>query len=278
MLLESLSDHAAEQLKRSEDRWHQASTEASASQRQSELAFAELDSARRTKARWKRLLRVTTQQEWDAESRWLDAVHRGEQAQARKHELEQTIGQQAAGADGEQAYARWLASHVPDDWHGFGGYRNRKGEADLVVVGPSGVWVVEVKNRNARLFVDGDTWRYDKLDRWGNVVTHGRAVDNSGRTWGQQASQVAEALEGWLTKQGQRVPVHSAVMLVHRRATLATVRNPGVDLVDTDPEQLRRRLIAAPQVADARVRSTVAGLIRRDHEFHSKPRPRRSRT
>ncbi len=158
----------------------------------------------------------------------------------------------------------------------FAGYKNRRGEADAVVVGPPGVWVIEVKNRNARLHVDGDRWWYQKLDRWGNVVETGSATDNKNRTWGRQAADVAHDLAWWLDRNQQPVSIRTAVMLMHGRASVGTVQNPDVDLISTNPRELLQAMTDAEPMLSPGTRAAIGKLIRRDHEYHNQHRERRN--
>jgi hypothetical protein len=203
------------------------------------------------------------------------ARRRHKEADARYIRSVRESEQQAAGIQGENALASWLSGRLSDDWIAVCGYRNRKGEADIVVVGPPGVWVIEVKNRNARLHVEGDQWWYQKMDRWGNVVENGSASDNGGRTWGRQVGDIADALAWWLKRNDQQVHVHTAVMLTHARASLGHIRDPGVDLVQTDPQALLRAMTSPPPVTGPTARTAIAKLIRRDHRYHNERRVRR---
>jgi Holliday junction resolvase-like predicted endonuclease len=45
---------------------------------------------------------------------------------------------------------------LDDAWVMIRGYRNRRGETDHVLVGPGGVWAVEVKRRRIRLHATGE--------------------------------------------------------------------------------------------------------------------------
>lgn len=278
MLIEYLSDYAGDELKSSKEERLRASYDEGIWQTQYRGAEAEYRTARRNKPTWRRILSLSTPEEREARQRLDEAERQTNQADARQRQLEHKVQQQAAGVKGEEALASWLSSTLSDDWVMLGGYRNRKGEADLVLVGPSGVWVVEVKNRNAKLHVDGDRWRYEKLDRWGNVVDKGLAVDNSGRTWGQQASEVAQSLVWWLDRNEHRIPVRTAVMLMHHRASLGNIRSPGVDVVSTDPQQLRRAMTDSASVVSPDDRDAIVKLIRRDHLYHNNPQRRRKRS
>lgn len=57
----------------------------------------------------------------------------------------------AAGAAGESFVAGELGRALDDEWTLLRGYHNRRGEIDLVLVGPRGLFAIEVKNqRSAR--------------------------------------------------------------------------------------------------------------------------------
>jgi hypothetical protein len=47
-------------------------------------------------------------------------------------------------------------STLSNDWVLLRGYRNRRGETDPVLVGPAGVWAIEVKRRRVLLHAVGD--------------------------------------------------------------------------------------------------------------------------
>lgn len=158
MLIEYLSDHAGATLRDTRDQQRQASDDHGRAQTRLWNAEAEYQAARRNKSVWKRLLSIPSAEEKEARQHLEDANRQNQQTDARQRQLEQKVHQQAAGVRGEDALASSLSSALSDDWVMLGGYRNRKGEADLVLVGPSGVWVIEVKNRNVRLHIDGDHW------------------------------------------------------------------------------------------------------------------------
>ncbi len=58
------------------------------------------------------------------------------------------------------------------------------GEAGNLLVGPGGVWTIEVKVRAVRVHLGGDHWRFEKFDRYGNRVEQGVLADRRGRSWG----------------------------------------------------------------------------------------------
>jgi hypothetical protein len=267
--IEDLSDHAGDMLRASEDEQHRASKREDAAAARYREARADHQAARNGKSLWRRILGIPSAEERHARKELAVAEQRYQQAYVRGRSVNDTVQQQAAGVQGEDALADVLSKSLSDEWRMLRGYRNRRGEADLVVVGPPGLWVIEVKNRNARLHVDGDRWRHQKIDRYGNVVDGGEATDNTGRTWGRQASDVADDLVRWLERNNQHVPIHTAVMMMHERASLGSIVAPGVDLVSTDPGDLLREMTEAPAAVESGARAAIAALIRRDHQFHN---------
>ncbi|GAA5179215.1 hypothetical protein GCM10023322_08530 [Rugosimonospora acidiphila] len=271
MRVEYLSDHGGQQLQQAEQQlhgaqaafveWHGAYAEAASA----------LKATRRAKPLWKRLLSVRTPEERDALARSEQARQQASFAQSGVQQLSHRVEQRAAGVRGEDALA-WGLSGLPDAWVMLRGYRNRRGEADHVLVGPQGVWVIEVKLRRVRLHVNGDEWRYEKLDRWGNPVESGWATDRSGRSWARQASDVAEDLAAWLHRNHHVLPVRSAVMLMHEDAQLGRCDDLAIDFVATQPGLLLQEMWRRATPLTAQACEDIVALIRRDHQFHNRRR------
>jgi hypothetical protein len=153
------------------------------------------------------------------------------------------------------------------------GYRNRRGETDHVLVGPAGVWAVEVKRRRVLLHAVGDRWWYQRISAGGRGYESEWAVDGGGRNWSQQVGQIAHDLAVWLERQGHQVLVRTAVMLMHEQARLVECVEPGVDFVGTDPRQLLDAIIRwFPTPLDTETCRDIVRLIERDHNFHAKRR------
>ncbi|PPK65237.1 NERD domain-containing protein [Actinokineospora auranticolor] len=179
-----------------------------------------------------------------------------------------------AGAAAEERAAWELVARFDDRWALFSGYTNRRGEVDLVVVGPGGVWAVEVKGRGVRVHVDGDGWTYEKFDRYGNLVEEDDLSDRSGRSWGRQVRDVADALEGFLGRRGVPVSVYAAVVVMHERAEIGSVSDLSV-LLSIGTGYLVEQIRHGPAVLSASRQADVERLIRQDHDFHRKRRGRR---
>jgi len=186
-----------------------------------------------------------------------------------------------AGIEGEQQVAAGLGRALGDDWILLRGYRNRRGEIDQLLLGPRGLFAIEVKNLNATVYVDGDRWRADKYDNYGNLVEQRPIADRKGRSPSVQLNEPADDLERFLRTRGQPVPVQRVVVLAHRRSRLGTVRHPTVrvgtsaDLLPLLGEQPGDQPGQGPP-AQAPLgrgrRHEIQRLIQHDHQFHDKRR------
>ena len=176
-----------------------------------------------------------------------------------------------AGIAGEQLVATELGRALDDDWTLLRGYRNRRGEIDQLLLGPRGLYAIEVKNLNATVHVDGDRWRADKYDNYGNLVEQRPIADRMGRSPSVQLNEPADDLERFLAERGQPAGISRVVVLAHRRSALGPVRNPTVEAL-TSPADLLALIGNSASRLDRGQRAAIAALIRRDHEFHGEHR------
>jgi hypothetical protein len=178
-----------------------------------------------------------------------------------------------AGIAGEQLVAAELGRALDDDWTLLHGYRNRRGEIDHLLLGPQGLFAIEVKNLNATVHVDGDRWRADKYDNYGNLVEQRPIADAKGRSPSAQLNEPAGDLERFLRERGQPVTVQRVVILAHRRSRIGTTRNLTVR-VGTSADYLLT-LINIPSSQEPlsdQQRTGIRRLIQHDHAFHDKQR------
>jgi Nuclease-related domain len=185
-----------------------------------------------------------------------------------------------AGIEGEQRVAAELGRALSDEWTLLHGYLNRRGEIDHLLLGPSGLFAIEVKTVNATVHIDGDRWRADKYDRYGNLVEQRLIEDRKGRSPSRQLTEPAAELESFLHRRGQRVQVQRVVLLLHERSRLGVVRNPTVQ-AGTSVDYLLSLARASADRLDERQRAEIDRLILRDHAFHTTGRasgPGASRT
>jgi hypothetical protein len=173
-----------------------------------------------------------------------------------------------AGMQGEQLVANELGQALGDDWVLIRGYKNSGGEIDHLLLGPTGLFAIEVKHRNATVYIDGDEWRFQKYDRFGNVVEEGRITDRGGRSPSRQVNDSADTLQRFLdTRYPQRIVIHRMVILTHPRSELSSYRNLTVSVataVDTVLGWVRE---PAPALQPAQI-TDLQQLVERDHRYH----------
>jgi Nuclease-related domain len=176
-----------------------------------------------------------------------------------------------AGIAGEQLVATDLGRALGDDWTLLRGYRNRRGEIDHLLLGPGGLFAIEVKNINATVYVDGDRWQADKYDNYGNLVEQRLITDRRGRSPSEQLNEPADELERFLHERGQQVMIRRVVVLTHRRSRLGSSRHPAVR-VGTSTDDVLSLVHNSDGRLGERQQAEVERLIRRDHDFHARGR------
>ncbi|BCY08902.1 nuclease-related domain-containing protein [Actinoplanes sp. L3-i22] len=277
MQIHVLSDHGGEQLHRLVRRLRSAETTVAAAREEYYDAYQDLQQLRRTKSWWRRALHLNSGAEQQAAARIQFASQGVTDAELDRQQITDRARQQAAGVLGEQALVDGLAT-LDDSWTMLRGYHNRRGETDHVLIGPAGIWAIEVKRRRVRLHVAGEQWWYEKLDARGHTVGSGWAVDATGRTWGRQVLDVAADLTSWLSRNGYQVPVRTAVMLMHDQATIGRCDNPTVNVIGTRPAHLLWAIERSGTVLSPAECRDLLHLTIRDHRLqaqrhNSQPRP-----
>ncbi|WP_436536132.1 nuclease-related domain-containing protein [Actinoplanes sp. HUAS TT8] len=195
-------------------------------------ACKDLEQFRRTRPWWRRAFGVATAAEREASSRTQIVLDLVTDADLDRRQINDRARRQAAGILGEQALIDGLAE-LDDAWTMLRGYRDHH-----VLIGPTGLWAIEVRHRRIRLHVAGDQWWYEQLDARGRAGHSGWAADATGRTWGGQVTDVAAEITGRLSRHGHAVAVRTAVMLLHERAEVGRCDNPPVNLIGTRPAHL----------------------------------------
>ena len=180
----------------------------------------------------------------------------------------------AAGVAGEQHVVEELGRVLGNDWVLLRGYCNRRGEIDHLLLGPPGLVAIESKHLNATVHCDGDSWRFEKFDRFGNLVARGELSDRGGRSPSVQLNEPADLLEQFLNTRGGTISILRIVLLTHPSSRRGRCKHPSVH-VATSALTLARQLGDMPPVLGAAQRARIEELIARDHRFHEARRPSR---
>src|SRR5262249_44037911 len=102
---------------------------------------------------------------------WLANQDQGERGQ---HELgaRERAAQQRMGFSGERQVGAVLARELPDEYVLINGLQLPRGAGDIdhLVVGPTGVWLLETKTMAGRIVCEPDgTWRRTRIGRAGTA-------------------------------------------------------------------------------------------------------------
>jgi hypothetical protein len=146
--------------------------------------------------------------------------------------LDNQVEQYRRGQEGEDNTVQLIVQALDGNWHLF---RNivvpgiNKADLDLVLVGPPGVWALEVKNFRGEYRNTGETWE------WKNGKNWKAAKVNPSR----QANNSAYRLKNFLKADNVNVFVNSAVIWANSESHL-TVENPSVAVwrYDRIPDEL----------------------------------------
>jgi hypothetical protein len=172
------------------------------------------------------------------------------------------------GIRGEREVADVLSAALGDAWVLVKGYRNRRGEIDYLLLGPGGLFAIEVKYVNGTFAITRERWRYVRYDNYGNQVGEGLLQDARRRPPNVQLAEPLAMLEQFLASRGQSVRLRPVVLLNHPKARLASCApDVGVEVL-TATAALRDLIQASEGGLSTRKLGEIERLIVRDHHFH----------
>jgi len=175
----------------------------------------------------------------------------------------------AGGVKGEQEVAVALDGALDDGWVLVKGYRNRRGEIDYLVLGPGGLFAIEVKYVNGTFRITRDRWRYVKYDNYGNPVEQREVADRGGRPPNVQLTEPLQLLEQFLASRGHPVRMRPVVVLNHPKARIDRCAADVGVLVLTSTAQLLRLVLGGEAEISGSQLAEIERLVARDHRFHA---------
>jgi len=189
---------------------------------------------------------------------------------AARRQADAQLGALDGGAEGEREVADALDRALGKDWILFKGYRNARGEIDYLILGPPGLFAVEVKYVNGTFRITPARWTYVKIDRYGIAHEEHVLADAGDRPPHRQLGEPARQLEDFLTRRGHPVRVQPVVLLNHPRARIGYLdESLGVPVL-TSTRQLASLVLGASGNLSAGERTEIAALVERDHRFHDR--------
>jgi hypothetical protein len=189
------------------------------------------------------------------------------------------VGAREGGVKGEREAAQSLDAVLDDAWVLLKGYRNPRGEIDLLLLGPGGLFAVEVKYVNGTFTITRDQWSYVKYGNYGEQVGRGVVADHGEhrRPPNIQLTEPLAMLEEFLERFGQPARFHPVVLLNHPKARIARCADDvGVQVLTANRQLLdlarhSRPVLGASQLAE------IERLVVRDHNYHADRRKRARR-
>lgn len=123
------------------------------------------------------------------------------------------------GDQGEEALVSLLSEALQGDYVALRGpLVARNLDADLVVAGPTGVWVYEVKHWSGEITCRGGLWKRTKTyrERGGRLVREVQDIRPFDGQWAKEAAAVREALRAGLPgRPGLHGPVGGGLVFTH---------------------------------------------------------------
>jgi len=259
-----LSDHPSDMLAEARRRRESAQgregarlwQEQTSSQRRVDQARKQLDQARNPLSRLR----------WALTAWWRQLARPPRRAAA----LTLSHGEEAilGGMKGEQEVADVLDGTLSNAWALVKGYRNRRGEIDYLLLGPGGLFAIEVKYVNGTFAITRERWRYARYDNYGNHKGDGVLQDARRRPPNVQLAEPLAALEHFLASRGQPVRMRPVVLLNHPKARISSCApDVGVEVL-TATTQLRDLVARSEGQLAARKLTEIERLVVRDHYFH----------
>lgn len=75
----------------------------------------------------------------------------------------------STGKEGESRLIEFLRNALPDDYVAFTGVPVKNGDIDCLIVGPNGIFALEVKNHRGVIIFNGETWKQVKTGKRGGI-------------------------------------------------------------------------------------------------------------
>lgn len=168
-----------------------------------------------------------------------------------------------AGINGERIAGKILST-LPDGYTVFQNvivtYENKKSEIDNIVIGRSGVFIVEVKNHNS--LIEGDLkaiyWRQHKVGRGGTPYT-----DEMYNPVKQVGTQIY-CLANYLRQNGVNTYIQGMVYFANKSCFLSLTGDSDIFVYsssDNDEERLCGRILSGNHNLDFRTINHICKLI-----------------
>jgi len=129
------------------------------------------------------------------------------------------------GDEGEEAFVTYLAGRLSEEYVAVRGLLvARNLDADVIVVGPTGIWVYEVKHWSGKITCESGKWRRVKVyrERGDRLVQEHETIRPFDKQWVKEADVVKETLRRRLPQhQNLREAVGGGLVFTHERLSFS---------------------------------------------------------
>jgi len=266
-----LGDHVGEQIRNLESEHELELQEHLSFCRKQAAAVDDVD-----RRRWARLARAWRECRW-AGIVWfgLDRAFRGNKQYPARPRIVRPGRDEIVwreGEAGEQLVCERLAELLDDRWTLLQGYRNPRGEIDLILAGPGCIHAIEVKNRNGVVHCRGDLWYIDRYDNYDNCVDRGLLFTDGGdRSRARQLSEPCRMLAGHPKKPVPNIHIKLHMVLSHRKSRIGKLRELTIDSVCTLGKRgFQKRFTDGTERLDEAKVARLVKLIEKSHRHAGK--------
>lgn len=124
------------------------------------------------------------------------------------------------GQEGEEILKQKLHSLLSDDYIAYFGYPLNSGkDIDCVLLGPSGLYIIEVKHHNGDIFYTDSGWKQIKKGQKGTIYY------GSLKNPGGQVLFALRELKSYLENKGIKIFIHGVIIFTHPLAVLSIERD-----------------------------------------------------
>ncbi len=125
------------------------------------------------------------------------------------------------GHEGEEMLRQRLHSFLSDDYIAYFGYPLNNGQdIDCILLGPSGLYVIETKHHNGSIQYTDGGWRQVKTGR-GGTAYHGNLKNPGG-----QVFFALREVKSYLESKGIKIFIHGVVTFTNPSAVLSIEKDP----------------------------------------------------
>ena len=174
----------------------------------------------------------------------------------------------AVGNEGEKYLRNYLMAYLGDpEWKCISGYSNYKGEIDALLIGPTGLFAFEVKNRQGIIHCNNGVWVIER--RFNGRFKAVEVVDRGGRGPGRQVTEPSKRLFDFLKRHTRITGVYRCVVFIHPKARIGKIVDMDADFLSAgrDLSGMVSYITSRPVCFSVEQIEEIRKLVNRDYDY-----------